>query len=176
MMALELYNSTRRIKEVPKFNYTGKLVLKPTEVYGIEDYMYTFYKPYERIGVIIRNSPKQEEVQIEKEVEEVINASVEQDQKEQVEEPKELGVEDRFEGGLETEQPKSEQVEQVEEVQKDVETVEVREETVSNGKYTKKQLNDMKMEELKEIIDKLGIKAPKYKKDAYVKAILDAQG
>ena len=55
-MGIELYNKTRKIKEIPKYNYNGKFKLGPGKSYGISDYMVPFYKPFERIGIIIRNN------------------------------------------------------------------------------------------------------------------------
>jgi hypothetical protein len=42
-------------------------------------------------------------------------------------------------------------------------------------KYTKKQLEHMKLKDMKSIIEKMGIPTPAYNRESYVKAILEAQ-
>lgn len=71
-MGAELYNKTNTVKLLPKFNYKGKFKLYPGKPYPIEDYMVSFYRPYEKIGVAIRYAVSKS--LIEAEVEKVIDS------------------------------------------------------------------------------------------------------
>jgi hypothetical protein len=51
---LELYNTTDRVRRVPKYHYAGEFVLKPRSAVDIEDFMADFYKPWGRIGIVVR--------------------------------------------------------------------------------------------------------------------------
>ena len=150
-MKLELFNKTLRTKELPKYNYKGKFKLGPQETYPIEDYMRTFYQPYNRIGVIVRRAENDTntEVEVEKEVQEILNT----------EEP----------------EKKEEAVQEVEqEVTEEKESVEVVDEEETK-QYTASELNEMKMNDLKDLLAKMGLPAPsKYNKKSYVKAVLDS--
>lgn len=157
-MGLELFNKTNRIKDVPKFNYNGRIKLGPGKSYPIRDYMMTFYKPYERIGVIVRNSVSVETTSIEPEVKKVLDI---------IEDEKKLNkAEDKI-------------IEQVSKLgESDKETIDAagnsKEEAIQDIELTKETLDEMKMNDLKKIMEEKGIPVPeKYKKEEYVKAILD---
>lgn len=51
---LEIYNTTNRVRKVPKFRYAGQYTILPKSAIDIEDYMADFYKPWARIGVVVR--------------------------------------------------------------------------------------------------------------------------
>ena len=53
---LELYNRSRYTAKVPRYRYNGQYVIKPGESQVIEDDQAPFFRPYSRIGVIIRRS------------------------------------------------------------------------------------------------------------------------
>lgn len=175
-MGLELFNKTSRIKELPKYNYNGKFKLGPNGTYPIKDYMIAFYKPYERIGVIIRHSQSAEEI-IEKEVKQVLE-EVRKEEQSVVEEPVPV-VKEPSPVIIEKENPEpvvepAPVVEEhkVEEIKADDINVDV-----VTTKYTEDTLNELKMDELKNILIGLGIdpQTIKYRKVEYVQAILDAQ-
>lgn len=51
---LELYNMTNDVKRIPKFNYDGKFVIKPHEAVDIQDDQAFFFKPYAKVGIVVR--------------------------------------------------------------------------------------------------------------------------
>lgn len=51
---LELYNTTKDIKRIPKFNYNGKFVIRPHEAVDIPDDQAFFFKPYAKTGIVVR--------------------------------------------------------------------------------------------------------------------------
>ena len=53
-MKLELYNTTDRVKTIPRFRYNGKYVLQPHQSVDIESYMTSFFKPYSKVGIVVR--------------------------------------------------------------------------------------------------------------------------
>lgn len=59
---LELYNTTKDTKRIPKFNYNGKYVIKPHEAVDIQDDQAFFFKPYAKAGIVVRckrdNTPR----------------------------------------------------------------------------------------------------------------------
>lgn len=160
-MKVELYNNTDRVKEVPKFNYEGKVRINPEGVYPIQDYMIPFYRPYARIGVIIRACDVQDE--IEKEV--ASQLSAEKSELEKVQEVEE----------------KKEKEEEAS-VSTQVENIEKKEETPVEEKpqrkiYTELELQDYRVAELKEISENMGIilEGEIKKKAPYIEAILAKQ-
>lgn len=160
-MKVELYNNTDRVKEVPKFNYEGKVRINPEGVYPIQDYMIPFYRPYARIGVIIRAYDVQDE--IEKEV--ASQLSAEKSELEKVQEVEE----------------KKEKEEEAS-VSTQVENIEKKEETPVEEKpqrkiYTELELQDYRVAELKEISENMGIilEGEIKKKAPYIEAILAKQ-
>lgn len=59
-MKYELFNTTKSVREVPKYNYRGVVTLQPKDTYAIEDYMTKFYLPYVKLGVVIRTVENRE--------------------------------------------------------------------------------------------------------------------
>lgn len=165
-MKVELYNNTDRVKEVPKFNYEGKVRINPEGVYPIQDYMIPFYRPYARIGIIIRACAIQDE--IEKEV--ASQLSAEKSEPEKVEVKKVQEVEEKKEKEEEESVPiQEENSEESKEV-----TVE---EKPQRKIYTELELQDYRVAELKEISENIGIilEGDIKKKAPYIEAILAKQ-
>lgn len=160
-MKVELYNNTDRVKEVPKFNYEGKVRINPEGVYPIQDYMIPFYRPYARIGIIIRACAIQDE--IEKEVASQLSAEKSEPEKvQEVEEKKE----------------KEEEVSVLTQVENLEKTEEVPVEEKPQRKiYTELELQDYRVAELKEISENMGIilEGEIKKKAPYIEAILAKQ-
>lgn len=78
---LELYNTTNDVKRIPKYKYNGKFVIPPHGSVRIEDEQAYFFKPYARIGIVVRKLPEevaahspvvQEEVETVEPVEEIV--------------------------------------------------------------------------------------------------------
>lgn len=156
-MKLELYNTTERVKTVPKYRYTGKFVIPAKGSVDIEEYMTEFFAPYSKIGVVVRvknidetaDKVKVEETVVEPKVEEVKVEKVEEIKSEKVEEPK------------------------VEEV---VET-ELKEESVKeDDKYTREDLSEKTVRELRDIAAELKIDVSDIRrKDDIINAIVDVK-
>lgn len=53
-MKMELYNTSNRVRVIPKYRYNGTYSLQPRQAVEIEDYMTTFFKPYSKVGVVVR--------------------------------------------------------------------------------------------------------------------------
>ena len=51
---LELYNTTKEVKSIPKYRYNGTYTLMPYKSVDIEEEQAYFFKPYSRIGVVVR--------------------------------------------------------------------------------------------------------------------------
>ena len=51
---LELYNTTKEVKSIPKYRYNGTYTLMPYKAVDIEEEQAYFFKPYSRIGVVVR--------------------------------------------------------------------------------------------------------------------------
>ena len=164
-MSLELYNKTNKIKELPRYNYNGKFKLKPEGTCAIKDYEEAFYKPFERIGVIVRRTVAQVPNDVEPEVQKILN--------EKVGEAPTLPA-------LQAEEPTPEPVK--EEIPEEVPVEEVVEEAPAEDKkevkkYTEDDLKEMKMNDIKKLLEDAGVDLSKvqYKKDAYIEALLKAQ-
>lgn len=165
-MSLELFNKTNKIKELPKYNYNGKFKLHPNATYPIKDYMEAFYKPFEKVGVVVRRNIVQVVDEVEPEVQKILN--------EKVGEAPTLPA-------LQDEEPTPEPVK--EEIPEEVPVEEVADEPVKEEpkekvkKYTEDELKEMKMNEIKSLLEKAGVEVGKitYKKDEYIKALLEAQ-
>lgn len=150
-MKLELYNTTERVKTVPKYRYAGKFVIPAKGSVDIEDYMADFFAPYARVGIVVRvkktAEQNTEQVQVEKPVE------VKEPESTKVEEKKEV-VEEKVKDTLDKTEEKSEDVSDKE-------------------GYTKESLNEKNMRELRDIASGLGIDISEVrKKDSLIDAIL----
>ena len=51
---LELYNTTKEVKSIPKYRYNGTYTIMPYKSVDIEEEQAYFFKPYSRIGVVVR--------------------------------------------------------------------------------------------------------------------------
>jgi len=160
-MGIVLFNKTTKAKELPKFRYNGKFILMPQKTYPIKDYMVNFYKPYERVGVVIQRVIDKED-EIEEEVKKIIE---EEEVKEVAEEIKSSVVE---------ETPSVEVFE--EESEEDQVTEEVADENTIK-KYTEAELDEIKIDEMKKILDDHGVDYSSFpnKRKVYIEAILKAQ-
>lgn len=169
-MGLELFNKTSRVKELPKYNYNGKFKLGPNMTYPIKDYMIPFYKPFERVGVIVRRSASVAEP-VEPEVQKILSENVVEDEKpEVVQDLKETVVEE----------PSDTVAEVVEEVKVESSTEVPQEETTQESDkkiYTEEELREIKIEDMKVILDGYGVDYKSFpnKRATFVEAILNAQ-
>lgn len=170
-MEMELYNTTDKTKVIPKFNYGGKMIMKPHESIKIEDYMTSFFKPYARTGIVVRPIMKMKdftpESSVEPEVEEVINV----EPVTKVEEP--VLVEDSVDNA-----DKEEFVEVTEEESIPEDIVEPIEEVkkVETEKYTKDKLSSMSVKNLRLLADDLGVDLGDVTKKAdIIESILKSQ-
>ena len=154
---VELCNVSKYIRKIPKYRYNGSYVLKPGESVVIERDKINFFKPYAAIGIVVRNIvPVKEEKEVEKEVvtfgyaEAISEKPVEKVEttttvavaEEKVEEPV-VEVVDVPQEEIVVEEPVEEEKEEVEEV-KDVPDL--------------SKLEDMNLNQLKEMAKSLGIK------------------
>lgn len=164
-MKLELFNSTNMVKQVPKYNYTGNVRIPAQGVYPIEEYMMAFYRPYARIGVYVRSAEVQEEV--EKEVEKIIPTPVDSPvkQEEVIPEVPEIQESDKVEEPIiETQEQSIEEVPTETEVKEGVK------------KYTEAELQELRVNELKDLAASMSIDLGDVKKKApYIEAILAKQ-
>lgn len=169
-MGLELFNKTSRVKELPKYNYNGKIKLGPNGTFPIQDYMRPFYKPFEKIGVIVRRSAVIEEV--EPEVQKILSESVPEtfipEDNKKIEVPiKEENVESLVEES------------QTPEVNEDKGSTEetIEEKDPERKIYTEEELKEIKIDDMKVILDGLGVNYKEFpnKRAAFVEAILNAQ-
>jgi hypothetical protein len=55
-MKLELYNISGHERKVPYYNYGGYMLLKPEGTFSIEPEQADFYKPYARVGIVVRQA------------------------------------------------------------------------------------------------------------------------
>ena len=153
---VELYNVSKYIRKIPKYRYNGSYVLQPGESVVIERDKINFFKPYAAIGVVVRNIVPVKEEEVEKEVvtfgyaEAISEKPVEKVEttttvavaEEKVEEPV-VEVVDVPQEEIVVEEPVEEEKEEVEEV-KDVPDL--------------SKLEDMNLNQLKEMAKSLGIK------------------
>ena len=51
---LELYNTTNDVKRIPKYKYNGKYVIPPHGSVKIDEEQAYFFKPYARVGIVVR--------------------------------------------------------------------------------------------------------------------------
>lgn len=166
-MKVELYNNTNRVKEVPKFNYEGKVRILPEGIYPIQDYMIPFYRPFAKVGVIVRACAIQDE--IEKEVADQLSKGDEVEKK---------TITDKSITQEKSEVDNEGKKEEIipDEVVKPVENITAQTEE-SKKIYTESELQDFKVAELKEIAKNLGIELEDdlRKRAPYIEAILAKQ-
>ena len=160
---LELYNMTSEIKRVPKFRYNGKYILQPFESVDIEDSMAYFFKPYARVGVVVRCKKVAPAVEAERRDSDAVKVS------------------SISESGLTQEQKvNSEPVKPVQEIsaaqEQPTQIVNPAEQSVKvdvNKVYTEAELENMGLNELKEIAASMNLaEAADMKKKADVRALI----
>lgn len=168
---VELYNVSKYIRKIPKYRYNGSYVLQPGESVVIERDKINFFKPYAAIGVVVRNIVPVKEEEVEKEVvtfgyaEAISEKPVERVEttttvavaEEKVEEPV-AEVVDVPQEEIVVEEHVEEEKEEVEEV-KDVPDL--------------SKLEDMNLNQLKEVAKSLGIKeAASIRKKADIRGLI----
>ena len=165
MNKVELFNSTNEIRRIPRYRYDGKYVLGPKESVEINSDQAFFFKPYAKIGVLVRNVIS-ENKEPKKEVENV--EVVKEDKEEKETESKEVNfVEVKTEN---TESGVVNETEKVEEITSEpVEAVETPNETTG---YTEESLAGKKAVELRTIAESLGIDTTGLSKIQLKEAIL----
>jgi len=147
---VELCNVSKYIRKIPKYRYNGSYILKPGESVVIERDKINFFKPYAAIGIVVRNIVTQVE-EVEKEVipekpvedEKVVNTVevVEEIKEEPVVEATEVTQEE-----IVIKEPEKEEVKE-----------EIKEEIVKETPDLSK-LEDMNLNQLKEMAKSIGIK------------------
>lgn len=194
-MEMELYNTTDKTKVLPKFNYEGKMTMKPHESKKIEDYMGSFYKPYAKIGIVVRpitrmGTFKPSDV-VEKEVKKVVEDAKEIKVAEIIKEPEIVEVpEEKTEDVVETVEPVEEVKEEtevedaveepvVEEISEIAETTEESEPEVveeTSKKLSEDDLKAMKVADLRALADEWQADLGEATKKAdIIKVLLDFQ-
>lgn len=155
-MKFELYNTTNKVKTVPKYRYNGVYMLKPYGTVDIEEFTTSFFKPYSKIGVVVRAKIETvESSEAEKSIGEEQKADEENETKEVVKEVKVEDVSIKEDISVETESE---------------------EPVVVTTAYSEDELYEKNMKELKEIASSMNLDiTDTRKKDVLVKAILDAQ-
>lgn len=179
---LELYNTTDRVRRVPKFHYAGQYTIKPKTAIDIEDYMADFYKPWARVGLVVRvrskNNPKPDESKN-------VNDAITFDEKDHtghsgttapvtqetvvIGAEKTESIEDKeSKENIVDETAQNESIESTSEIDGNIE-----EETPNKPTYTLEGLQEMGMQELKEIAASLNV-VPEdtRKKLSYAEAIM----
>ena len=167
-MSLELYNTTNKVKIVPKYRYNGKHVLQPFGSVDIEDYTAEFFAPYTRIGVVVR--AKSNGI-VEEKKEELVD-EIKKEEKEDSVEPKKEGItEDKVE--IQPQIPEDEiKEDKVEEIKEETIEDAVKENSVEDT-LSREDLQSMTMKDLRELAEKKGIDVSEIKrKDPLVDAIL----
>lgn len=183
-MGAELYNKTNTVKLLPKFNYKGKFRLYPGKSHSIEDYMVSFYKPFEKIGVTIRHTI--DKSIIEKEVEKVIeNISVTPEIKKDLNTPnsaESVDIEEVVSAESEEREEALREVieKEAEEREKEFETpnTDVVEEPTNQVKvYTEEELEGLKISDMKGILNSRNVSYAGLpnKRSEYVSLILSTQ-
>lgn len=140
---LELYNTTDRVRIVPKYNYAGKYTLNPHSCVDIEDFSAKFFEPWRRVGVVVRAkiSKASEPVHVvEEELKDVEETKVE-----------DIKVEE------ESTSVETEDVAEVTESVEDVPTELTEDSDLVKRVYTKEELLDMNVKDLKDLAASLGI-------------------
>lgn len=184
-MNLELFNKTNMVKEVPKYNYNGKIRIPSLGTYPIKDYMVSFYKPYAKAGVTVRAIAQEEE--IEEEVKSVIegsepeipNPELPKSEDNGEDKVNELTSEDTVEE-IKSEEGNTIPADEVEETtSSDTEETSSDEIITEEIKkvYTEVELQELKIADLKELAEGLGltVEGDLKKKAPYIEAILASQ-
>ena len=169
-MSLELYNTTDKIKSVPKFRYNGKYTLRPFEAVGIEEYMTDFFAPYAKIGVVVRSIPVVNNETSDDITEGVVENAVSD---EAAIEPVEEAVEDKTDDVSDTlvEEVKDEPTEEVTDATE--ETPEEEEVSEEKSGYTREELSLMTMKDLRELAASMDIDVSDIRrKDPLIDAII----
>lgn len=180
---LELYNTTNDVKRIPKYKYNGKYIIPPHGSVRIEDEQAYFFKPYARVGIVIRKPMGQvqeiepetveevvpvvdepvENIEVKDETEDVLGSSENESESVPVEEMEELEIdsnnaEDTIEemediGSIELETVPVEPEPVLDEQEKE----EIKEIESEQPKYTAEDLEDMNINKLRAIARELGI-------------------
>lgn len=172
---LELYNTTSDVKRIPKYKYNGKFIIPPHGFVRIEDEQAYFFKPYVRVGIVIRKSVTDtKEKKEEKEIKNTV--------KEDVKETKEVKVEENPVEEVKEKQEESKEFETKEEKKVEVITDDVNSSPEYSDvakpvhTYTEEELQEKNLSQLREIASDLGTDASTIrKKDEIRKMILKKQ-
>lgn len=153
---VELCNVSKYIRKIPKYRYNGSYVLQPGESVVIERDKINFFKPYAAIGIVVRNIAPVEEVE-KKEV--FISGYVDttsENSVDGVETTTTVAVIEKEEPVVEITEVTQEEI-VIKEPEKGEVKEEIKEETVKEIPDLSK-LEDMNLNQLKELAKSLGIK------------------
>ena len=155
---LELYNTTNRVRRIPKYRYNGVYILNPKSSVDIEEFAAKFFEPWRKVGVVVRVKAEQVKTKVSED-----NASKAVEESNQVE-----NKPDEVKGDNLIESEASEEIAQ--EFDKVVETASDDKEM----EYTSEYLSELGLKELKEIATSLGLELGDARKKAVViEAILN---
>lgn len=159
---VELCNVSKYIRKIPKYRYNGSYVLQPGESVVIERDKINFFKPYAAIGIVVRNIAPVEEVEKE---EVFISGYVNTTSENSVE-----GVETTTTVAvIEKEEP----VVETTEIPKEEIIVEGPEKEEAKDVPDLSKLEDMNLNQLKELAKSLGIKeAASIRKKADIRGLI----
>lgn len=65
---VELYNTSKYVRRIPKYRYNGSYILQPGDSVIIDRDKTSFFKPYSSIGVVVRSKVDLEELKDEKDI------------------------------------------------------------------------------------------------------------
>jgi hypothetical protein len=187
---VELYNTTNRVRVIPKYRYNGKYTLAPHQSVDIEDFAADFFKPWSKVGIVVRAkvgiTPTEGEGKVDESGDSVevpadpVDLSVDglTEEPASVEEP----VDEKEEVGESKEQEVP--VESVDSAEQAAEPVEADAETeapvedeasvVETARYTEEELMEKPIKDLKELATSLNIEIKDArKKEPIVKSILE---
>lgn len=169
-MKMELYNTSNRVRVIPKYRYNGTYSLQPRQAVEIEDYMTTFFKPYSKVGVVVRVKrvlePVVDEVTDTTKTDEVINDA--SDYVTDIESGNGSVDDTVSDNGIIDGEDSGHISAMVSEVVDDVEP------SVSVVEYTEESLSAMPIKDLKVIAESLGVVIEDgRRKDPIVKGILE---
>lgn len=152
---LELFNTTNKVRRIPKYRYNGVFILNPKSSVDIEEFAAKFFEPWRRVGVVVR-------VKTEK-VEEISNTDEEISSGEYVSE--------ETDDILDQETLQGESSDKEDEI---TETKEISNTDEKEPEYTPEYLSELSLKELKDIAISLGIELGDARKKAVVvEAILN---
>ena len=165
-MKMELYNTSSKVRVIPKYRYNGKYSLQPRQSVEIEDYMTMFFKPYSKVGVVVRVKRDCETYKSdESSVQEVV---VDTENKDFIHTVTEESTDSS--DNVTVESDISDNSEDTE----DTEDISVSETSDEEVKYTEESLSAMTVKELKVIAESLGVVIEDgRRKDPIVKGILE---